>query len=175
MKLTKSQKSYFSKKTYTLTLVSYLPIDQIKLLIDSEPKIKHYAFCVHDRDNKKSHTHIILNFWSDQTLLKYAKLFETTEVTILEKQRISYMFAYLIHDTENARAEGKFQYSISDRVCDDISFFKVKGRKQSVNTSEMIDDVLVLSPRDFVSKYGYNALLNYRKIKDFAIFSLNFD
>lgn len=175
MKISKNQKNYLSKKTYTLTLVTYLPLTQIKDIIDNEPKVKHYAYCLHDKDKKKNHTHVILNFWTDQTLLKYAKLFDTTEIKVLEKQHVTHMFNYLIHDTESARAEGKYQYSEVERVFDDLSFFKKSARKESVNVVSMIDDVLLMTPRDFVSKYGYNALLNYSRIKEFAEFSSNFD
>lgn len=92
-----------------------------------------FAYCVHDKDlgddedetHGKVHVHIILvhsntvalSFfvkWCNLRLSKVgSKCCSTAKPVINPKQA----WNYLIHDTEKARQEGKFQYPQSARVC----------------------------------------------------------
>lgn len=170
MVFTIEQKAYLKQKCYYLTLVTYL--DNVeKIIVDNLDKIKKYAYAFHDKDEgKKPHTHIILAFTSDQTLMKYAKLFNTTEVTPLDKKGLKPMYDYLIHDTSKCRLEGKFQYDPAIRKSNDELFFSpVKRVSLSQNISEMLDDVLRVSRRSFACKYGFSAIINYDKILRFSL------
>ena len=173
MEFTKNQLLYFNSKTYHLTLVTYLSLLEIQKIISDDKKIKHWAYCVHDKDNKKTHTHVMLSFTSDQTLLKWAKLFDTSEITPLKKEELSYMFRYLIHDTQRAKNEGKFQYGLNERFTDDYQYFagNVKDYSKNVsrNISELLTDVLSMTRRQFAVKYGITGIVNYDKFRSFAV------
>lgn len=176
-----SQESYLKTKCYHLTLVTYLE-NFVDIINDNLDCIKKWAYCTHDKDIcntgelKKSHTHVILSFYSVQTLNKYSKLFNTTEIKPLERNETYYMFDYLIHNTDNARRDNKYQYSTLERFTNDYDYFKKSTKNGGkVNVLEMLDDVQSLSPRQFVGKYGLNALYNYQKIKDFSFYCDNYE
>lgn len=165
-----SQKEYFKQKCYFLTLVTYLEGFE-KIIVDNSDKIIKYAYAIHDKDEgKKTHAHLILCFSSDQTLMKYAKLFNTTEVTKLDKKGLKPMWDYLIHDTEKCRLEGKFKYDPIIRKSNAPDYFNPPKRVVlSSNISEMLDDVLRTSRRSFAIKYGFNAIIHYDRILQFSL------
>lgn len=170
IELTDKQKAFFKQKCYFLTLVTYL--DNVEnIIVDNLDKIKKYAYAYHDKDDgKKPHTHIILAFSTDQTLLKYVKLFNTTEVTKLDKKGLKPMYDYLIHDTDKCRLEGKYQYDPSIRISNDADYFSpVKRVSLANNIGDMLEDIQRMSRRSFVCKYGFNALIHYDKILRFSL------
>lgn len=170
IEFTEKQKALFKQKCYFLTLVTYL--DNVeKIIAENLDKIKKFAYAYHDKDiGKKPHTHLILAFSSDQTLMKYVKLFNTTEVTSLDKKGLKPMYDYLIHDSDKCRLEGKYQYDPSIRISNDPDYFSpVKRVSLANNIGDMLDDVQRLSRRSFVCKYGFNALINYDKILRFSL------
>lgn len=168
--LTDSQRSFFKQKCYFLKLVTYLD-NFVEIIVANSDKIKKYAYCTHDKDmGKKKHTHIILAFTTDQTLLKYVKLFNTTEVAPLDKKGLKPMYDYLIHDTPQCRAEGKYLYDVSCRKSNDHIYFNPPKRvKLCDNISDMLDDILRLSRRSFAVKYGFNGIIHYDKILQFSL------
>lgn len=169
LKLTDKQRAKFSIKTRHLDLVTWLD-NWFEIFTSSLDSVKNWAYCVHDKDaDTKVHTHIILNFEQPQTLLKWVRKFNTTEIESLDLGGVYYMYDYLIHDTPKARLEGKWLYDKSERFCSDENFFKQKNVvARRLDISQMIDDVQILTRRQFVVKYGFNALVNYDKIRNFS-------
>lgn len=89
-----------------------------------------YVYCVHDKDttsdkaeDRKVHVHIVVAF-PNTTTYKHAmsvfaglnapgkKAFNTCENVL----NIRFIFNYLIHDTEDSRKKGKYQYSKDERI-----------------------------------------------------------
>lgn len=100
-----------------------------------------YAYCIHnlDKDSKsehrKNHVHIILAF-SNTTTYKHAlDVLQTLSIpgerafnTCQPVFSIRHIYDYLIHDTEQCRKDGKYQYDKTCRVCGnnfDIGCFEV--------------------------------------------------
>lgn len=102
-----------------------------------------FAYCVHDMDLKKDgdcakpHVHIILA-WPNTTTYKRAyTVFKMLEAPDLPKGKdavfsvkpvinMTRLYAYLIHDTDDAKKAGKYQYSPDLRIEGnnfDIHFF----------------------------------------------------
>ena len=89
-----------------------------------------YSYCVHDSDldkdgkPRKTHVHLMVA-WGNPTTYKAAlKVFKTLErpgevaVNVIQAVHgVRYMYNYLIHDTDDARKQGKFQYDPSKRIC----------------------------------------------------------
>lgn len=170
MEFSNAQKTYLSQKTYHLTLVTYLDVTVISSIISSCSHIKKFAYCLHDKDGVKNHTHVLLSFTSDQTLLKYAKLFETTEITSLSKGDLPNLYNYLIHSTPKCISDGKYLYDKNERITNDEDYFLSVSNfsHEKLDVNSMLHDVLRLTRRQFVIRYGFNALLNYDKIYQFS-------
>lgn len=175
IELTEAQRAYFQKKSRYLHVVTYLD-NCFEIFTHPDNGVKFWAYCKHDKDLdnngelKKVHYHVILVFEQPNTLLKWFKLLHTTEIEPLNRAQCFLRYAYLIHDTDKARLEGKYQYSSSERFSNNSSYFektdsKVNGR---FNVDAMLRDVVVLSRRQFAIKYGYSAILNYNKILRFS-------
>lgn len=88
-----------------------------------------YSYCVHDKDKdefgklRKEHVHIILAYPNTTTYKHAYNLFN--RLTVPGKISIHQIEAcinvrncdnYLIHDTDDCRKKGKFQYSIDERI-----------------------------------------------------------
>lgn len=169
LKLTDKQRAKFSIKTRYLDLTTWLD-NWFEVFTSSLECVKNWAYCVHDKDEGiKVHVHLILVFEQPQTLLKWVRKFNTTEIEALDRGGVYYMYDYLIHNTSKARLEGKYLYPECERFCSDSSFFTVdKPIQRRLDISQMLDDVQVLTRRQFVVKYGFNALVNYDKIRIFS-------
>ena len=90
-----------------------------------------YCYCVHDKDvttekeERKKHVHIIITFPNTTTkkcaLSIFNKLSDHVAIpccsTVEQVHNVRFMYNYLIHDTEDSRKKGKYQYSTLDRVC----------------------------------------------------------
>lgn len=92
-----------------------------------------YAYCIHDKDksghkgDRKEHVHWILSF-KDLNDGTTTKKHVTNVFNLLSKPgkqcaipaeaclNVAHAWDYLIHDTESARKEGKYQYPESERV-----------------------------------------------------------
>lgn len=89
-----------------------------------------YAYCIHDRDHlagspdqRKEHVHIIIAFNNTTTYKHAMSVFE--KLSLPGKQALNkcepvisirHAYEYLIHNTEESRKKGKFQYAASDRI-----------------------------------------------------------
>lgn len=99
-----------------------------------------FAYCIHSSDvdikseHRKDHVHFVIAF-SNTTTYKHAlevlqtlsgdhKAFNTVQPVF----SIRHVYDYLIHDTDSARKDGKYQYSSEDRITGnnfDIGVFEV--------------------------------------------------
>ena len=83
-----------------------------------------YAYCIHDKcmtkDGlpRKIHVHIIIAFPNTTTYNNVLAIAKKLGVcNYVEKtQNIRWMYNYLIHDTEDARKKGKYQYDPNERI-----------------------------------------------------------
>jgi hypothetical protein len=93
--------------------------------IISSTDIKSYAWILHDKDKqpnsdglKKPHYHFLVQFYGNQRGAWF-KRFATDDMGIVLPNP-SYApqgaYDYLIHDTPNAKKEGKFLYNPSERI-----------------------------------------------------------
>lgn len=106
-----------------------------------------FCYCVHDKDllhdgdeTRKIHVHIMLMF-NNTTTIKHAlnifnllscdgcKCCSTCEAIIYPMK----IYHYLIHDTEEARKDGKYQYDPADRI--EGNNFDI-GNFEQLSTSE---------------------------------------
>lgn len=91
-----------------------------------------FCYCVHDKDidkkedARKEHVHIILvygNTTTEKSALKVFKCLEKDGLSAIPNDKIQQVnsirnaYDYLIHDTEDSRAKGKYQYEKSERIC----------------------------------------------------------
>ncbi len=91
-----------------------------------------FAYCVHDKDlvkeveeERKVHIHILLAFGNTTTLNSVHQLLselytdgcKLPKASVKRCMNVQNMYNYLIHDTEKAKKDGKYQYSKNERVC----------------------------------------------------------
>lgn len=129
-----------------------------------------HSYCIHNADtdsekhHRKDHVHLIL-VWGNPTTYKAAmRCFKTLEkpgcvaVNKIEVvHNIRYMYNYLIHDTDDARKQGKHQYDPSERICGcgfDIGNYEqlsVSDKTEILNKiKDMIDDRVILNYYDLL-------------------------
>lgn len=89
-----------------------------------------YVYCVHDKDllkdseeSRKEHIHCIIAYNAPTTEKQVKKLFNRLSKSgriccprVQDKYNIRSAYNYLIHDTEDSRKKGKFQYDKTDRI-----------------------------------------------------------
>lgn len=113
-----------------------------------------YCYCVHDKDviketgevkeHRKAHVHFIIAFNNTTTYnhaLKVAKqlgAINTVEPCI----NVRHCYDYLIHDTEDAKAKNKYQYSKEERICgnnfDIGSYEQISTAEKTAITKELM-------------------------------------
>lgn len=85
-----------------------------------------FCYCIHDKDltkdgdSRKPHVHIVLAFNNTTTynhVLTTIQLVSPTTSIVKQVINIRYIYNYLIHDTDDAKKQGKFLYSSDDRIC----------------------------------------------------------
>lgn len=88
-----------------------------------------YAYCIHDKDLdkdgdcRKAHVHLLVAYTNTTTgkaVLEIFKLLNKNGAkafnTFQKVQNIRHVYNYLIHDTEDSRKKGKYQYSVQERI-----------------------------------------------------------
>lgn len=90
-----------------------------------------FAYCLHDKDedghkgDRKAHYHVLFATSNDGTTTAkhvydiFNKLSTPGKKCALRPEipgSVKHSYAYLIHDTENARKKGKYQYSPEERI-----------------------------------------------------------
>lgn len=138
-----------------------------------------YCYCIHDKDltstadQRKKHVHIIIAF-NNTTTYKHAmsvfKRLELPDHTALNTCEpvisIRHAYDYLIHDTEESRKKGKFQYQASDRVCgnnfDIGSFEQLSAAEKNDMAWELCKDIRINGITNFADFFDY-VFANYDK------------
>ena len=88
------------------------------------------CYCVHnkdvnnDKEGRKKHVHLIIAFRNTTTKNHALNIFNRLSAPdkkccpyVEEVVNIQWIYDYLIHDTDDARKKGKFQYDPSERIC----------------------------------------------------------
>lgn len=137
------------------------------------------AYCIHDKDyladgetDRKVHVHLILH-WSGNTTLRNAyKLlnltlcdFSKTKSCLLpvcKIQNVRSKYDYLIHKTDKAIKDGKFQYDISERI--EINNYDIGAFEQ---TSKEEQDELLESAISLICS------MKIKNMRDFRAYCLS--
>ncbi|MCL2229165.1 MAG: replication protein [Firmicutes bacterium] len=124
--------------------------EQLKA-ITSSPEIKAYAYILHDKckmndseELKKPHYHFLVQLYKNQRG-SWFKQFKSEDMGIVFAQPCrtpDKAFDYLIHDTNNARKEGKHLYDPSERVSTIESF--ENNDKRDDEHAELYEDLIEL-------------------------------
>lgn len=138
-----------------------------------------YAYCIHNKDvnndneGRKCHVHLILVF-KNTTTLKYAQSIanrlsiDGKKACPLKPQScidIRYAYNYLIHDTDNARSKGKFQYSKDCRITGngfDIAVYETRSAVDTNKTLKKLEQIC-LNP----------AMMNFKRVVEYCLRELD--
>lgn len=131
-------------RAYTWSLVLYCSVEEFAPLRD---KARHWAYCVHDKDfvteedgtrrPKETHTHVIVTFENEQSLVAIKKLIDSNQNVLGQplKNKVTQsgggesvrgMWNYLIHRFN----EDKHQYEESERICDDLEYWQHRCKEE---------------------------------------------
>ena len=84
-----------------------------------------YEYCIHDKDNdlehdeRKTHVHVVIAFPNTTTYKHALSVFQRLQDNIQYCEQvlnIRYIHNYLIHNTESAKKNNKYQYDPIDRI-----------------------------------------------------------
>lgn len=170
-----------TKRYRNFCLMTYLQDEQIlQVLGRHERQLKAYAYITHNKDvdefgkSKIIHRHLLISLVNNTTvdaLRNWFKGFEDEnckQINTLAQpmHEISGSFDYLTHETEQAIAEGKYQYPKEDIKGYNLDFFTDSSKAEQDNLSLAIDDLLNGIPLDEVRKrYGRDFIMHYGHIK----------
>lgn len=160
------------------SIITYLSEAQINQVLDvHETSIKGYAYILHDKDftdegkQKEPHYHLLILLHNGNTQVAMQKWFNGFEddegvpinsfLQVLEYPKNA--FNYLTHNTPLSK--DKYQYSVDDIVCPDVSFFLEKEEKLDtllIALQEMVNGVSLL---DIASRYGRDFIVHYGHIR----------
>lgn len=112
-----------------------------------------FAYCVHDKglqlesgEHRKVHTHLIL-VWPAPTTYKHAiEVFDRLSApgrrcfaAIEPVYNARRMYDYLIHDTEDCKKKGKFQFLPEERITGNLYDIGVYAQVSQTEKNEMFD------------------------------------
>ncbi len=156
-----------SKRSRFFSLTTYATEKQIqKVVSDHISSLRALCYIHHDKDEAEPHFHILMRTHSAWTTTQISKWF--ADLKDKEKKPVNTfcetandmeaLKRYIIHDTEEAREAGKYQYSIDD--IKDFGMCDLAERKDSYDSSyEILMKVLAgANPRDLVRFYGRDYL-----------------
>ena len=176
MKSAKSKARYWQAVGYNENFV-----DNWQAVISERFQVP-FAYCVHDKDQNKNgdhrkiHTHIIIAFPNTTTenfALMVFKSIQKDGCSAYPNDKIQQVFDignaydYLIHDTEDSRKKGKFQYDKSERICGnnfDIGKYEQLGKTEKISMIKELADVIIANNyTNFADFYQYT-VSNYSDI-----------
>lgn len=120
-----------------------------------------FAYCVHDKDLVKEvneerieHVHILLAFGNTTTLNSVYQLLSELYVdkdrlkpaAVKRCMNVQNMYNYLIHDTDKARKDGKYQYLKDERICGndfDIGKYVTLSLEEKTDMAKELADFLI--------------------------------
>lgn len=138
-----------------------------------------YAYCVHDKDldndgdDRKKHLHLIIvfpNTTTEKHALSVFKELEKPGSSMLPNEKINRVinirraYNYLIHDTEECRKKGKYQYDPKERITGnnfDIGCYEQIGLEEKMVIRKELSRFLIDKQfTDYTTFYQF-VLLNY--------------
>lgn len=180
------QVSYF-------TLRGYFSPEEVEKLI-SLPFVRHWAYAFHDKDVKDGklvapHYHFCINTVDHMTWKalksKVLALFPNCNPNVDSMKDIEGAYGYLIHDTEQAKKDGKLVYDVSERFSDNSSYWssaKDDFQKQKVDLFscafvEFIEAGYVNRSKlaDYMREGGRDMILNAGRLVDSVAMVLGCD
>lgn len=141
-----------------------------------------FAYCVHDKDitqnsdHRKTHTHIIIAFPNTTTENFALMVFKSIQKdgcsaypndVIQQVFDIGNAYNYLIHDTEDSRKKGKFQYAKSERICGngfDIGKFEQLGKDDKIRMMKELADVIIENNYTNFADFYMDVKSNYNDV-----------
>jgi hypothetical protein len=155
------------KRSRFFSLTTYATEKQIqKVVSDHVKSMRAFCYIYHDKDENEPHHHILMRTHSNWTTTQITKWF--ADLKDKEKKPVNTFCEiandmdalkhYIIHDTPEAREEGKYQYSADD--IKDFGLCDLSERKDSYDSSyEILMKVLAgCNPRELVRYYGRDYL-----------------
>lgn len=132
-----------------------------------------FCYCIHDKDvttekeERKTHVHIMITFPNTTTkkcaLSILNKLSDRAIIpccsTVEQVHNVRFMYNYFIHDTEDSRKKGKFQYSSIERISGngfDIGLYEQLSSDDKLRMAKQLTDICILYDfRDIKELYMY--------------------
>lgn len=162
--------------------ITYLEEDFLKLrLFQHEKQIRAYAYAYHDKDTnedgtfKEPHIHLLIITYNTCTLSAVRRWFsgfiqDGKDVnTIVQKLTDEYeMYEYLIHNTLQAKFDGKYQYDKSIRKTNDAIYWQAYEDSNWDNVQIACEMLLKgTSIHDCGRMFGRDFILHYNAIKHY--------
>lgn len=170
-----------NKRYRNFCLMTYLNEQQIKtVLAGHDRQLKAHAYITHDKDKnengelKQVHMHLLLALVNNTTCDAVRNWFKgfTDEKgqpinTLAQPMHdISGSFEYLTHNTEQAKAEGKYIYDDTSVKGGNIKYFQDTTLQEVDNLTLALDDLMNGIPLIEVAKrYGRDFIVHYGHIK----------
>lgn len=129
-----------------------------------------YAYCVHDKDldkekeHRKEHLHLVVAFTNTTTEAHALKLVNKLSAEgkvacpgIQSVGNIRHTYEYLIHNTETAKKQGKYQYKPAERITgnnfDIGSYEQLSTTEKNAMAKELCDLIIDREITNFVDFY----------------------
>ena len=169
------------QRSRNFALSTYLSKEQVKdVLFRHDKQIKAYAYIEHNKDlnedktPKENHIHILLrtinnitvdnvrNWFKGYTDLKGLPINTLGQVM----HDITSSFEYLTHNTEQAKADGKYLYDENEVISNDLGYFKNNTEHTEDNITLAILELCEGVPlKEVATKYGRDFIIHYQSIK----------
>ena len=164
-----------NKRYRNFSLVTYLNSQQIEsVLLNHDRQVKAYAYITHDKCNKEVHTHLLICLINNTTCNAIQNWFAGFEDekglqinTLVQPMHDLYSsYKYLTHETEQAKAEGKYVYNADDIKGNNLSYFTNTFEQDVDNLTLAMNDLLAGIPLvEVMQKYGRDFIVHYGHIK----------
>lgn len=175
---TDNQKMFFDKQMTWLWFKCHLSaVACSEILTNTElaNHVEHFALITHDKDKdergniKPPHTHICLKCFRNIRVNNMVDYFHADSMSNMLNNAYN-RFHYLMHDSEQCRKEGKYQYDISEVLSDDLSFWQSLQKEVLDNTTMTIINAIIAgkTERYMCETFGDRYVQNKSKYKDCA-------
>lgn len=151
---------------YSYSLVSYAKPEEFESLLK---QAKHWAWILHNRDDKEPHYHIYVSFYTKKSPKQVLSMINSEENTFWEEMKSTPqdLLTYFTHEKE----VNKSQYEFNEIQFDDDKYW-AKGaeieNKENENTEFLENLLKKTNRREMARKYGRDYMKNYRAYEEFA-------
>lgn len=169
------------KRYRTFSLITYCnPLQVSSVLLKRDKQVRAYCYITHDKDldelgkPKEVHIHLLLRLVNNSTVEAVRGWFKgfTDEkgqpINTLAQplHDIQGSFDYLTHNTEQAKADGKYLYPEESLVSNDIDFWKDSALQEEDNLTLAFCELMNGTPLcEVAKKYGRDFIIHYPSIK----------